>query len=100
MTVAEKPKRLVPAESFGLVLVGRSRGAELRDQIERLASSHVVVVDLEGIEMMSPSFADELLAKLPQELITDGRVRFENVSEPISRLGQFVRTSRDELDAP
>lgn len=58
-----------------------------------------VVVDLAGIELVSPSFADELFAKLPPDLVADRRVRFANASEEIKALARGVRGLRRQITA-
>ena len=56
----------------------------------------VAVVDLEGITTIAPSFADELFAKLPAELVRDRRVRFTNASDEIRAQARGVRGLRSE----
>lgn len=55
----------------------------------------VVVIDLEGVDAMSPSFADEVFAKLADE-ISANQVRFENISPGIRSLARFVTLGRRE----
>jgi uncharacterized protein DUF4325 len=52
------------------------------------------VIDFAGVEAMSPSFADELFAKLPNELIEPGRIRFESLDEDLTLLARFVAHGR------
>jgi anti-anti-sigma regulatory factor len=50
---------------FGTSFATRGRGEELRREIlERAAGAESIVIDLDGVEHVSYSFADELLAKL------------------------------------
>ena len=44
--------------------------------------------------MMSPTFADELIAKLPRDLLDTGRVRFVNIDEDLAFLVDFVIAGR------
>jgi hypothetical protein len=82
-----------PAEDFGPVLTGRSAAAGLRQRIEVEAmEGDGVVIDFEGVEAVSPSFADELFAKLPTEF--SDRVRFENVGSDLAALMRFVISGR------
>jgi hypothetical protein len=45
--------------------------------------------------MIAPSFADELFAKLPRELVESGRIRFEHLDEDLTALARFVVRGRD-----
>jgi hypothetical protein len=56
------------------LLGGRPLAAAFREMVVQRAATGNVVVDLEGIEAMSPSFADELFAKLDPALLSSGRV--------------------------
>lgn len=57
-----------------------------------------MVIDLDGVDAMSPSFADEVLAKLAVA-ISDGRLEFENVSPSIRSLARFVTAGRQREQA-
>lgn len=82
-----------PVDEQGSALAGRPAAARIRAQIESAAQQFEVVVDLEGV-MMSPSFADELIAKLPRDLLDTGRVRFVNIDEDLAFLVDFVIAGR------
>lgn len=83
------------AEELGQVLSGRFQAEELRQRIETaVAAGGSVVIDFEGVEAMSPSFADELFAKMPPELLDSGRVRFERLDEDLTTLARFVVEGR------
>lgn len=85
-----------PADKLGPVLTGRSQAHHLREEIlEILRQEPVVVIDLRGVDAMSPSFADEVFAKLADE-ISDERVQFENLSPSIRSLARFVTLGRRE----
>lgn len=88
-----------PFDEMGDSLVGRQAGALLRERIVRCAGEGPVVVDLAGIASISPSFADELFAKLPADLVRARRVRFANASDDIRALARGVRGLRAELAA-
>lgn len=47
-----------------------------------------------GGEAISPSFADELFAKIDQALVDGGAIKFENLSARLEPLVGFVRTGR------
>lgn len=68
----------------GGFLGGRPLAARLRQQITEQAAYHVVVVDMEGIEAMSPSFADELFGKLDSSLWNSGRVSLIHVRKQLA----------------
>src|SRR3954451_15450757 len=69
-----------PADDFGSVLAGRALAQAIRGQIEtEVEGGDEVVVDLAGVEAISPSFADELFAKMPPEWLDSGRIRFDNM---------------------
>ncbi|MEX1140982.1 MAG: STAS-like domain-containing protein [Thermoleophilaceae bacterium] len=88
-----------PADDLGPVLTGRTAAARLREEIEReLAADGEVTIDLEGVEAISPSFADELFAKLPREALSSGRVRFEHLDPSDSALARFVMAGRSRPD--
>jgi anti-anti-sigma regulatory factor len=85
-----------PAEELGPVLAGRGLATTLRERVEgALASGDAVVIDFEGVEAMSPSFADELFAKLGVTL-DDERLRFENLDDDLRSLARFVIEGRSE----
>lgn len=87
--------RLRPAAELGPVLTGRSVAEKMRRRIEAAATSdEVVEVDFAGVTTASPSFADELFAKLPPELIAQGRIRFANVPASLDRLVRFLVRQR------
>ncbi len=81
-------------EELGSELIGRHEGARLREDLVRRVGNGRVIVDLAGIELMSPSFADELFAKLPAVLLRERRVRFTNASGDIRALARAARGIR------
>jgi hypothetical protein len=82
-----------PAEELGPVLAGRHLGEALRLRIEQLvADGEDVVVDFTGVAVVSPSFADEIFAKLPPDLAP--HVRFDNMADDLRSLAHFVVAAR------
>lgn len=87
--------RLQLVDIFGDVPVSRARARELRLTIQRaLADGEDVVVDLEGISTLSPSFVDELFAKTTNSARESGKLTFENVPPAIEPLIRFLRSGR------
>ncbi len=95
MTLLLTMTTLRPAEDLGAVLAGRSQASVLRAEVERLvAHGEQVIVDFGGVVAASPSFADELFAKLDPSLTETGRVKFENLSPRLEPIVQFVINNR------
>jgi hypothetical protein len=86
-----------PVDELGTELIGREAGAAFRERVMRAARAGQVTIALAGIELISPSFADELFAKLPRELVRARRVRFANASDDVRALARGVRGLRAEL---
>lgn len=85
-----------PADEFGSVLTGRSVAASLRAEIEsELAAGKTVVVDFSNVAVLSPSFADELFAKMPGSAWESARLRAEHLDDSIARFARFLIASRD-----
>lgn len=83
-----------PADELGPVLAGRGLAAGLRERVEgALNAGDSVVLDFEGVESMSPSFADELFAKLSVRP-GDERLKFENLDDDLQALARFVIEGR------
>lgn len=75
----------------GPVLTSRGRATVLRTSVECAAQDgQEVVVDLQDVLTMSPSFADEMFAKLSVELLDTGLVKIENVPPAVEPLLRFV----------
>jgi hypothetical protein len=85
---------LKPVETYGPVLAGRGSASRFRAQIEELAGRGAVVVDFEGITTVSPSFADELFAKLGRDLVARGDVRFDNLGVGVEAIARYVVAAR------
>lgn len=88
---------LNPVAEFGPVLTGRSAGKSVRLRIEDAAAHEDVRIDFSGVAFASPSFVDELVAKLPSSLLSNGRVRLENVPPELEPLVRFVIRRRGEV---
>lgn len=87
--------KLKPAEELGPVLTSRGLGAALRERVESaLAAGEEITIDLAGVETMSPSFADELFAKIDPRLVERGRVRFVHVPATVKPLVRFLAGNR------
>lgn len=89
-------KMIRPAEDLGPVLAGRNVAASLRDRVEAaLARGEAVVIDFEGVYAMSPSFADELFAKLSVRPDQGGdQIRFEHLRDDLQALMDYVLRGR------
>lgn len=85
------------ANEFGSVLVGRSVAARIRERIEAAArsSNAPVVLDFSAVLTVSPSFADELFAKLPRELRTPEHIRLDGMTPALESLQRFVVAGRE-----
>ncbi len=95
-TLAQIPMTISLAHEFGPVLVGRSNAARIRERVERAArDAPPVVIDFSEVITVSPSFADELFAKLPAELRTEERIRLEGMTEPLQSIKRFVVAGRN-----
>jgi anti-anti-sigma regulatory factor len=79
---------------FGTSFATRGRGEELREEaLKRVGASSALVVDLDTVEHMSYSFADEFLGKLSAE--EDISVELTNLAPSISRtVEEAVRRRR------
>jgi anti-anti-sigma regulatory factor len=94
-TLAPNPMMIRLADEFGNVLVGRSTAERIRLRIEESAhGSEPVVLDFEGIITVSPSFADELFAKLEPELRQSGQLELRSMSPALESIARFVVAGR------
>jgi anti-anti-sigma regulatory factor len=84
------------ADEFGGVLLGRGNAEKIRNRIETAArgTDEPVVVDFEGIITVSPSFADELFAKLDPTLRQSGRVELHGMSPALESIARYVVAGR------
>lgn len=88
------PATIHPAEDFGGVLASRPLAAKLREKVEQRARTEHVSISFAGVEAVSPSFADELFAKLDPELVSSGRVTFIDVDSDIEAIIRTVTGRR------
>jgi hypothetical protein len=89
--------RIRPAERLGAVLTGRSVAATLRGEVEaHLKTGENVVLDFENVAAMSPSFADELFAKLPHDAWKAERVTVEHLDEDSAAFARILIANRDD----
>jgi anti-anti-sigma regulatory factor len=95
-TLAQHPMTIRLADEFGGVLLGRGNAERIRSRIESAArgTNEPVVVDFEGVITVSPSFADELFAKLDPTLRRSGRVEVRGMSPALSAIERFVVAGR------
>jgi len=95
-TLTPHPMTIRLAEEFGGVLLGRGNAEQIRSRIEDAARGNdlPVIVDFEGILTVSPSFADELFAKLDPILRQSGRVEVRGMSPALESIARFVVAGR------
>lgn len=95
-TLAQHPMTIRLADEFGGVLLGRGNAERIRSRIEDAArgTTEPVIVDFEGIITVSPSFADELFAKLDPALRNSGRVEVRGMSPALESIARFVVAGR------
>jgi anti-anti-sigma regulatory factor len=84
------------ADEFGDVLVGRSTAERIRLRIQESAhGSEPVILDFEGIITVSPSFADELFAKLEPGLRQSGQLEVRGMNPALESIARFVVAGRE-----
>jgi hypothetical protein len=88
------PSTTISLAVEGPVLTGRSHAAAIRQRVEAMAATAPVVVDFRGVTVLSPSFADELFAKVDPDLIESGAVRFEHMSVGVQSIARYVIDGR------
>lgn len=81
-------------DRLGAAPAGRTVAGELRAELEAHAARGPVVLDLTGVEVMAPSFADELFAKLDAEFERSGRIAFRGLDPALEPLVRMVRRRR------
>jgi anti-anti-sigma regulatory factor len=95
-TLAQHPMTIRLADEFGGVLLGRGNAERIRNRIENAARStdELVIVDFERVITVSPSFADELFAKLDPTLRQSGRVEVRGMSPALESIARYVVAGR------
>jgi hypothetical protein len=82
-----------PGDELGPILASRSAAADLRRRLEeRIAGADEAVIDFERVVTISPSFADEFIAKLPP----GARVEVLNLCDDLRALIDSVTARRAE----
>jgi hypothetical protein len=85
---------LRPTDELGPALAGRPTAARLRERIEHaVAAGRPITVDFAGA-LMSPSFIDELFAKMAVEVRESNLVHFEGLSEQTQAFVRFTVNGR------
>lgn len=93
MTTSAPCDHMRLADKHGEVLGGRILGEEIRAEVISLVKTgEEVVLDLDGVLAISPSFADEVFGKLPAEV--GDRVRFVNVGDNLQTVAEMARAGR------
>lgn len=91
-------KQEISLTELGPDISGRERGLAIRERVKD--GMDEVVFDCDGIETMSPSFADELFGKLA---VQDGRpahLKASNASPDVMSVIRFAVRERVEGDSP
>lgn len=84
-------------DRYGRVLTGRAAAETLRAELEGLLGDGVALtVDFAGVLAVSPSFADEVFAKLDPARVADGSVTFIGLRPGLASIARFVREARVE----
>ena len=87
--------KIKPADLLGPVLTSRGRASVLRTEIEdALAAGVTVVLDFSDVQTMSPSFADDLLAKLDPAAVDSGAVKVTNLPASVKPLARYLASHR------
>lgn len=96
--VAPAAREVVPLQQWDGFLGSRSLGAKIRSACETiLERGSILVLDWGGIEVVSQSFADELVGKLVLMLGEEEfrrRIRFAGVSESVRPVLRYAIASR------
>lgn len=79
------------AETQGAVLTGRVNAIELREDLLReVDPDGKITLDLEGVEAVSPSFADELFGRFV-DAVGEENVEFVNLNAHLQTVLSMVR---------
>lgn len=86
------------ADTYGNVLTGRAAAGELVERVlEQLSRGDSVELDFEGVQAVSPSFADELFGKLGTRVRLD-RLHFTHLSPHLEYVARMVQEQRRASD--
>lgn len=98
MTTCAPSREMRLADEYGPVLSGRLLGEAIRRDVTQLVGSgEKVVLDLDGVEAVSPSFADEIFGKLPSEV--GESVEFINVGDGLQSMANIARAGRADAES-
>lgn len=87
-------------DKWGTALIGRTMGEEVQQELVQLLLLHsTVVINLQGVEAVSPSFADEAFAKPIIQAQGSSTVRFVGVPKGLGAMLRRVVENRRELAA-
>lgn len=94
MSAPSKPVRL--ADRYGAVLNGRSLGESIRGKaMDHVRRGEAVVLDLDGVEAVSPSFADEIFGKLQAE--AGDLFEVINIGPALKPMANIARAGRKDI---
>ena len=91
---------MVALREWGAALGTRNRGEVVRRELEQALDddpTQVVVVSFEGVQRVSPSFADECFGKLALKLGTEGvrkRLRFAAAENAVASVVMYAIRNR------
>lgn len=75
---------IIQLKKFGTTLVSRPSGKEawlaFQPILNQIPGKEQVVVDFEGVDVLTPSWADEFLTPLRKRF--RGRVKLQNINNP------------------
>lgn len=75
---------IIQLRKFGTVLVSRPSGKEawlaFQPVLNQVSSSEKIVVDFDGVVVLTPSWADEFLTPLDEKF--KDRVKLQNIDNP------------------
>lgn len=87
---------VIVVNKFGTILNGRPSGREaalvLRQQLASLKDNEELVLDFQGVLVLTPSYADEFLQPVRERPTLN--VRLENITSPV------IRDSLTAIDFP
>jgi anti-anti-sigma regulatory factor len=86
------------AEQHGTVLAGRGLATAIREEVEHLiADGTEVILDFEGVEAVSPSFADEVFGKLVAA-VGEEAITFTGMTPQLKKVATMAKSGREPRD--
>jgi hypothetical protein len=82
----------IPLVDYGPDASGRTRGVAVREVISPEASE--IIFDCQGLESMSPSFADEVFGKLAAQAVPRPAIRVVNAETDVLNTIRFAVAQR------